>query len=50
MIYLIAVVNGEDFKIIFSFDNDEILKAVLTFDHKQESKERVMEYVRNILS
>lgn len=50
MIYLIAVVNGEDFKIIFSFDNDEILKAVLTFDQKQESKERVMEYVRNILS
>lgn len=46
-IYAKAVVNGETFKIIFSFENDEILKAVLTFGQKRESNERVMEYVRN---
>lgn len=50
MIYAIAVVNGQDFKIIFSFDNDEILKAVLTFDQKAESIERVMKYVRNAIN
>jgi len=49
MIYVDAVVNGESFMVIFSTDNDEIVKAVLTFSRSVESNNRVMQYVRSTI-
>lgn len=49
MIYLIAVVNGESFKIIISTTEEDMLKAVLTYSSKPESEIQVTEYVRRML-
>lgn len=49
MMYVLAVVNGETFKIIFSTDNDDLVKAVLTFASKEQSNSMVMEYIRAML-
>ena len=49
MIYMIAVVNGESFKIIISTTKEDILKQLLTYSSKSESEIQVMEYVRHML-
>lgn len=49
MIYAEAVVNGLTFKIIISTDNDEVVKAALTFSSSVESNKRFMEYIRNCM-
>lgn len=49
MIYMIAVVNGQSFKVIISTDKDNMLLALLTYSSKPESEIQVMEYVRHML-
>lgn len=49
MIYVKAVVNGLTFKIIIHSENQDLLKAVLTFGSNVESNNLVMKYVRDLL-
>ena len=50
MMYVIAVVNNEEFKVLYSTTNQDHVKNLLTFGGNSKARQDVMDHILNLLS